>query len=140
MVHFNISIIDSEKLAKEKSKNIFFKNFLNCIYFAFGCAGYSLLCMGFLQLQGVGSTLQLRVAGFSVAEHGLKATWASVAVAIGLQSVRASAVGAHRLKCPATCGIFLDYDQTHVTCICRQILNNWTTRNVLRTFLYDCNC
>lgn len=48
MVHFNISIIDSEKLAKEKSKNIFLKNFLNCIYVAFGCAGYSLLCMGFL--------------------------------------------------------------------------------------------
>ena len=35
------------------------------------------------------------------------------------------------LSCPAACGIFLDQDQTYVPCIGRQILNHWTTREVL---------
>lgn len=44
-------------------------------------------------------------------------------VAVGLQSVWASVVGAHRLKCPATCGIFPGLQiELRVACICRQAL------------------
>ena len=54
--------------------------------------------------------------------HGCQGTWASVVVALGLQS-RGSVVVAHWLSCFVSCGIFLDRDQTGVLCIVGQILN-----------------
>ena len=42
---------------------------------------------------------------------------------------------AHRLSCPMAHEIFLARDQTHGPCIGRQILNQWTTREVLFLFL-----
>ena len=80
---------------------------LRCCAQAFsscGGRGYSLLqCVGFsllwlLSLQSTGS----RHAGFSSC-----GTWASVAVAHGLQSA-GSVVVAHRLSCSAARGIFPD--------------------------------
>ena len=43
-----------------------------------------------------------------------------------------------RLSCPGTHGIIsLTRDQTHVSCIGRQVLNHWTTREGLPQFLYS---
>ena len=38
-----------------------------------------------------------------------------------------------RLNCPMKCGIFLDQGLNRVPCIGRQILNPWTTREVLHS-------
>ena len=38
-----------------------------------------------------------------------------------------------RLNCPMKCGIFLDQGSNCVPCIGRQILNLWTTREVLHS-------
>ena len=44
-----------------------------------------------------------------------------------------SLVTGHRLSCSSVCGIFVPWPggQTWVPCIARQILNHWTTREVL---------
>ena len=58
---------------------------------------------------------------------------ASVVAVHRLQST-GSVVVVQGLSCPAACGIFLDQgskDQTGVPCAGRQILNHWTTGEVL---------
>ena len=47
--------------------------------------------------------------------------------ALGLQGP-CSVVVMHRLSCSAACGIFLDQGSSWVSCIGRQILYHWTTR------------
>ena len=88
-------------------------------YFIFGCAGSSLLCMGFLWSQQAGATLQLWCAdfslrwllllqsmgsrswGFSSEAHGLNSC------GLGLQ-IAGSVVVAVWLSCFKAYGIFLD--------------------------------
>ena len=66
----------------------------------------------------------------------------SVAVALGLQSAGLVVV-MRRLSCLAARGIFsvahgiFPRDRTHVSCIGRQILNHWTTREVLFQLLEE---
>ena len=89
-------------------------------YFIFGSSGSSLLCVGFLQVQRAGATLQLQCMGFSLEwlllwqSTGSRtccsmfSSWqhvGSVAAAHGLQST-GSVVVAHRFSCFAACGIF----------------------------------
>ena len=45
-------------------------------------------------------------------------------------------VAAQGLSCSITCGIFLDQDRTHVSCIGRWILYHWATREALAVFLF----
>ena len=79
--------------------------------FIFGCAGSSLLSVGFLQLWRVSGgyspvvmcRLLIEVVSF-VAEHGLEGTRASVVAAHRLQSAD-SVVVLHGLSCPRVCGI-----------------------------------
>ena len=73
--------------------------------------------------------LLLAVASL-VAEHGLQGLWASVAVAPGLWQT-GSVVVALGLVAPQQVGSSQTRDRTHVPCIGRQILNRWTTREVL---------
>ena len=44
---------------------------------------------------------------------------------------KGSVVVAQGLSCPLPCGIFPDQGSNLVPCICRQILNHWTSRKVL---------
>ena len=75
----------------------FFKVFWNL--FVFGCTRASLLPMGFLQLQQVGTALQLR-------RYRLLLARASLAAEHKLQGTGASVV--HGLVCPLACGILTD--------------------------------
>ena len=52
--------------------------------------------------------------GFAVAAPGLSSTGSAVVV--------------HGLSCSVACGIFLDRDQTRVSCVGRWILYHWATR------------
>ena len=65
-----------------------------------------------------------------VAEHGLQGLRASVAVAPGLWQTGLVVV-ALGLVAPQQVGSSQTRDRTHVPCIGRQILNRWTTREVL---------
>ena len=93
--------------------------------FIFGCSESSLLNSGFLQLQQAGATLQLQCAGFSLL--WLLLLWsslcsmASVAVCPGIVALRH--VESSRSR-----------NQTGVPCIGRQIVNHWTTREVLLVY------
>ena len=73
--------------------------------------------------------LLLAVASL-VAEHGLQGLRASVAVAPGLWHT-GSVVVVPGLVAPQQVGSSQTRDRTHVPCIDRQVLNRWTTREVL---------
>ena len=65
--------------------------FFYFIYFIFGCIGSSLLCAGFLQLQGAGATLRCgarasHCGGFSCCGARALGMRASAVVARGLSS------------------------------------------------------
>ena len=97
---------------------LYFLNIL-LIYLCFGCAGFSLLHTGFLQLQ-VGATPLFGCSGFCLwwflllwstgwQLHGLHKLQPedSEVAACGLQST-GSVVVAHESSCSTACGIFLD--------------------------------
>ena len=89
----------------------FFLIAIFCFCF-FGCAGSSLLCVGFLYLRPTGATVcwgawVSHCGGFSCCRAQAIGAWASVVVARGLKSA-GSVVVAHRLSCSAACGIFPD--------------------------------
>ena len=90
--HFIGSFLSIIQMHSHMLKNIFIFNLL-FLFIIFHC------CMGFLQLQRVRATLrcsaQAYCGGFS----------RSLAQALGSQ---ASAAEAHRLSCPAACGVFPD--------------------------------
>ena len=88
------------------NSSFFKKKFIFIYLFTYGCAGSSLLPSGFLQLQQVEATLQLQCPGFSLG-------WLLLLWRTKRQST-SSVVVAHRLSCPAACGIFPD-----------QVLNPW---------------
>ena len=75
-------------------------------FFFFGCAGSSLLCMSFLQLQSVGMALQLWCTGFS--PRWLLLRCAGSAVASPRLRSTGSGVVVHELSCSAACVVFLD--------------------------------
>ena len=95
--------------------------------------------MGLLSSSGAQAS---RCGGFS--RRGAQALGRvdSVAVALGLQSAGLVVV-THRLSCLTARGIFsvahglFPMDQTHVSCIGRQILNHWTTKKVLFQLLQE---
>ena len=87
-------------------------SFVLFIYFIFGCAGYVLLCVGFLQSQRVGYRRavvgRLLTAVASLVEHGLQGTWVSVVAAHGLSSC-SSWAQEHRFRnCGAQLGCMRD--------------------------------
>ena len=75
-----------------------------------------------------GISLAAVSGGYSlIAVHGLLIVVASLVGELGLQDGQASAVLLH-VESPWS------RDRTHVPCIGRQILNHWTTREVLEFF------
>ena len=62
--------------------------------------------------------------------EGLSLRWLLLLQSTGSR-MWASVFVAPRLTCSKACKIFPDRDQTCVPCISRQILNHWTTREVL---------
>ena len=74
--------------------------------------------------------------GYSSCGARLLIAVASLVAARRLQS-RGSVVVVHGLRCPATSGIFLDQRLNPVPCIGRQILNHWTTREVLGNIFHS---
>ena len=88
----------------------------------FDCTGSSLLCEGFLHL--------LRTGLLFIAVWGLSLRWLLLLQSTGSR-MWASVFVAPGLSCSKACKIFPDRDQTCVPCIGRQILNHWTTREVL---------
>ena len=94
---------------------------LNFYLFIYSCTGSSLLHTGFLYLQRVGailcSTQVFHWGGFSCCRARALDTQTSVAVV--LRHVESSQTR----------------DQTYVPCVGRQILNHWTTREVLEQIL-----
>ena len=114
----------------------------------FDCAGSPLLCAGFLQLQRAGATLQLRGLSFVMQRRLL--LWSTGSRAPGLQQLphvgsvveaprlqgRGSIVVALGLSCSLTSGIFPDQGSNPcllygINPMSQQILNHWTTREVL---------
>ena len=74
------------KAFPNESKHLTESKIQMCVFLIlliFGCAGSFLLCMGFLQLQGVGTTLWLWYKCFSLL--GLLLLWSMVSRARGLQ-------------------------------------------------------
>ena len=72
----------------------------------------------------------LTVVASLVAKHGLHGAWVSVVATDGLQST-GPVVVANRPRCPVALGSSWTRDWTGVPGIARQILNHWTTREVL---------
>ena len=54
----------------------------------------------------------------------------------GLQGAQASVVEVHGLNCLQHVGSSRPRDRTHVLCVGRQILNHWSTREVLRDLVF----
>ena len=122
----------------------FYSLFLNClsnIFYNFTCLFFAVLglhcCTSFSLVTARGSYSLLQHAGFSLQWLLLLMLWASVVVGCGLSSCGSWALE-HRpsiwgpgLGCSMTCGIFLNQgtgNQTRVSCIGRQILYHWDTR------------
>ena len=125
---------------KSQLKGFFFV----CLFFIFGCTGSFFAELGiFLQLQQVGTTLQLRCSGFSLQRLHLSQSTGSRACRLqqlwllGSRS-QASVVVARGLRCLSECGIFLEQGSTHVPCIARWILNHWATREAQGWALSSC--
>ena len=68
-------------------------------------------------------SLQLRCVGFSL--------WQLLCYTVWALGCRRSGVAARGLHCPTACGIFPDEGSNRCPCIARQILNPWTTREIL---------
>ena len=83
-----------------ESSSSFFFNFIYFLFFIFGCAGSSLLHVGFSLVAATKGYSSLWCAGFSL-------RWLLL---LGAQALgtRVSVVVAHGLSCSAACGIFLD--------------------------------
>ena len=101
--------------------HFFFKK--NNYIFIFGRAG-SLLLQGLSQLLLAGDALRCNARaspcdGFSCCRALGLERMGSVVAALGLQST--GSVVVHGLSCSTACGIFLEQDQTCVSCISRQI-------------------
>ena len=78
--------------------------------------------------------------GYSlVASLGLLIAMASFAVEHLLQGVRLSVVAVHGLSCLRHMESSRIRDQTHVSCIGRQIPNHWTTREAQATNIFKIN-
>ena len=115
----------------------YFKN-ICLLHFLFGCAGSSLLCVGFLELRRTGllSSCGVRASpcgGFSCCEAPALGSWAQY---LQLPGPRAQAqwLGRSGLAAPGDVGSSWPRDRTGVPpnpppCpIARQTLNHWTTR------------
>ena len=76
----------------------------------------------------------LIVGAFLVGEHRLYSKPASVVAAHGLQRA-GSVVVAHGPSCPVYVESFQTRDRTGVPCIGRQILEQWTTREICKCTL-----
>ena len=87
--------------------------------YIFGCLASSLLCEGFLQLQEARTSLH---CGAQVPHYSGFSCFSS--------RLQASVVVEHGLSDSKACGILWIKDQTHVSCIGRQILSHWTIREV----------
>ena len=77
----------------------------------------------------------LLCSGFSsCGEQGLLPScgaWAPHCGVFSCCELSTSVVVAHGLSCSVKSGIFLEQGSNHVPCISRQILNHWTSREVL---------
>ena len=115
----------------EPIKELWNENFIYILKFnfnfIFGCAGSSLLCVGFLWLWQVGAILQWQFVGFSfwgLLIAGVLLSWSMRLYSVG------SVVVVHGLSCSTACGIFPGIVWALISWIGRQILNHWTTRKV----------
>ena len=117
--------------------NIFFKNFL----FIFGYAGSLLQGVGVLQLWQAESTFKLQGVGLLLwlLLLGSTGSGASRLQELWLTGSRLQAQylwyysGLVALR---HVGSSQTWDRTHDSCIGRQILNHWTTREVLYIYIY----
>ena len=88
-----------------------------------GCAGSWLRSRGFLQSQRVGDTLQLRCRGFAL--------WRLLFLqSVGSRALGLQQLGLQGLVGPWYVGSSPTRDHSLVPCIGRQILNQWSTREV----------
>ena len=101
--------------------------FLKIILFIFGCAWSALLQGLFLQLQWVGATLQLWCSGFAFCRARAPGTWAQSSWLPGAR-VQAQKLWCTGLVAPQRVGSSWATNQTHVSCIGRQILYHWATK------------
>ena len=104
--------------------------------FIFGCAGSLLLC-GLPRVVASGaysgcSVQASRCDGFSHCRTELLGMWPSVVAAPGLYSA-GIIVGVHGLSCSPVLGSSRTRDQTGVSCIGRQTLYHWATREAWKT-------
>ena len=86
--------------------SLFFNKFIYLFVFIFGCVGSLLLCVGFLQLRGVGATLlcgawTCHCCGFSCCRAQALGMRASVVVAHGLSSCGSWALELRLSSCGA---------------------------------------
>ena len=77
----------------------------------------------------------LIAAASLVVEHGLWALGLSSSLALYSTG---SIVVAHGLGCSLACGISQTRDQTCVSCIGRQVVNHWTTKEIPIFFFFCC--
>ena len=118
----------------------FFFMYLFLLFFIFGCVGFSLLCVGFLQLQRAGVTLRCGVQAshcnrFSCCRARALGAWPSVVVACGLSSCGSQALK-HRLSSCGTWGLVAQRHvgssrttaRTCVPCTGMRIRNHCATR------------
>ena len=92
--------------------------YVGCLYlFSFGCAGSSLLCAGFLWLWCMGVSLWWPLLLWSRSSRAPSQSLCHVGI-IALGHMESSQTG----------------DQTYIPCNDRQILNHWTTKEVLDYF------
>ena len=105
-----------------------------CVRAFSSCSKQGLL---FVAVHGLLTAVTSLVAEHGLQAHELQQLWnvGSVVVACGLQSA-GSVVVAHRLSCPAACGIFSDQGLNPCPLHDRRILNHYTTREVLQL----CSC
>ena len=104
------------------------------IHFFFGCAGSSLLRVGFLQLRRAGATLHCgagasHCGGFSCCRAQALGTQASVVLARGLSGCGSPAQLLRNMwDLPGPGKKTGKFSQTCVLCTGRQILNHYATR------------
>ena len=116
-----------------------FKKLLFICLFNFCRAGSLLLCMGFLYLRRAGAALHCgawasHCRGFSCC--GAQALGRTCFRSYGLWAQWLQSVGS-RVQVTQPVGSSKGRDRTHVSCVGRQILNHWTTREV---WMYNHQC
>ena len=113
------SVVDSPQLPTNQLHFIFITSFFVYLWLCWALVEEQ----GFLQLQRVGATLQVRRGGFSL-------WWLLFLQSVGSRALGLQQLGLQGLVGPWYVGSSPTRDHSLVPCIGRQILNQWTTREV----------